>query len=261
MYMIGRRVKRRADPRFMRGQGQYIADLRLPGMLHAAFIRSVYAHARVMNVDTSAAWQMHGVVAIYNPLDVAFPYLPFLFPHPALDTVTQQPLSREAAHVGEPVVMVIEGSRYHAEDACEAVEVTYEPLDAAAPIQAAMAENASLTHSWMTSNLAARFQQNAGDAAGALASDAGTRSKPGRRRGGCPSTFPCRNYADSDHTIPYEKPDRCCSEATQQPSAAGGIVSSAEPGILRMLSIESGHGIRSALTPTKGYCLAKRRTR
>src|SRR5205814_1267586 len=53
--MIGRRMKRRANPRFLRGQGQYIADLRLPGMLHAAFIRSVYAHARVLDVDTSAA--------------------------------------------------------------------------------------------------------------------------------------------------------------------------------------------------------------
>ena len=168
MHMIGRRVKRRADPRFLRGQGQYIADLRLPGMLHAAFIRSVYAHARVLDVDTSAAVQMPGVIAIYSPLDVAFPSLPFLFPHPALEAVTQQPLSREVAHVGEPVVMVIADSRYHAEDACEAVEVTYEPLDAAVSVQAAMAENASLTHSWMTSNLAARFQQNAGDAKGAL---------------------------------------------------------------------------------------------
>ncbi|HEX6553831.1 MAG TPA: xanthine dehydrogenase family protein molybdopterin-binding subunit, partial [Ktedonobacteraceae bacterium] len=158
--MIGRRVKRRADPRFLRGQGQYIADLRLPGMLHAAFIRSVYAHARVLDVDTSAAVQMPGVIAIYSPLDIAFPSLPFLFPHPALEAVTQQPLSREVAHVGEPVVMVIADSRYHAEDACEAVEVTYEPLDAVVSIQAAMAENASHTHSWMTSNLAARFQQN-----------------------------------------------------------------------------------------------------
>jgi aerobic carbon-monoxide dehydrogenase large subunit len=212
--MIGRRVKRRADPRSL--CGQYIADLRLPGMLHAACIRSVCAHARVLDVVTSVAGQMPGVVAIYSPLDVAFPSLPFLFPHPALETVTQQPLSREAAHVGEPVVMVIEDSRYHAEDACETIEVSYEPLDAAASIQAAMAENASLTHSWMTSKLAARFQQNAGDAAGALASDAGTRSKAGRRRGGCPSTFPCRNYADSDHTIPHEKPDRYNSHQPQE---------------------------------------------
>jgi carbon-monoxide dehydrogenase large subunit len=167
--MIGQRVKRREDPRFLRGKGQYIADLRLPGMLHAAFIRSVYAHARILDVDTSAARHMPGVVAIYSPPDVAFPSLPLLFPHPALEAVTQQPLSREVAHVGEPVVVVIADSRYHAEDACEAIEVSYEPLAAAASIQAAMAEDASLTHSWMTSNLAARFQQNVGDATGALA--------------------------------------------------------------------------------------------
>src|SRR5260370_33497404 len=109
-------------------------------MLHVAFIRSVYAHARVLDVDASAAAQMPGVVAVYSPLDVAFPSLPSLFPHPALEAVTQRPLSREAAHVGEPVVMVIADSRYRAEDACDAVEVSYEPLDAAASIEAAMAE-------------------------------------------------------------------------------------------------------------------------
>src|SRR6266436_2957054 len=168
MHMIGRRMKRLVDPRLLRGKGQYIADLRLPGMLHAAFIRSVYAHARILDVDTSAAVKMPGVVAVYSPLDVAFPSLPSLFPHPALKAVTQQPLSREVAHVGEPVVMVIADSRYHAEDACEAIEVSYEQLDAAASIQAAMAEDAAPTHSWMKSNLAARFQQNAGDAEGAL---------------------------------------------------------------------------------------------
>src|SRR6266852_9058735 len=171
--MIGRRIKRREDPRLLRGKGQYIADLRLPGMLHAAFVLSIYAHARVLDVDISVAQHMPGVVAIFknpacSPLDIEFARLPSLFPHPALKAVTQQPLSREVAHVGEPVVMVIADSRYHAEDACEAVEVSYEPLAAAASIQAAMAEDAPLTHSWMQSNLAARFQQNAGDAEGAL---------------------------------------------------------------------------------------------
>src|SRR2546426_2513279 len=133
--MIGRRIKRREDPRLLRGKGQYIADLRLPGMLHAAFVRSIYAHARILDVDISVAQHMPGVVAIFknpvcSPLDVEFARLPLLFPHPALEAITQQPLSREVSHVGEPVVMVIADSRYHAEDACEAVQVSYETLDA-----------------------------------------------------------------------------------------------------------------------------------
>ncbi len=171
--MIGRRIKRREDPRLLRGKGQYIADLRLPGMLHAAFVRSIYAHARVLDVDISVAQHMPGVVAIFknpacSPLDIEFARLPLLFPHPALEAVTQQPLSREVSHVGEPVVMVIADSRYHAEDACEAVQVSYETLDAVVTTEAAMARDAPLAHSWMKSNLAAHFQQNVGDAECAL---------------------------------------------------------------------------------------------
>jgi len=166
--MIGRRITRSIDPRLLRGQGRYIADMRLPGMLHAAFARSPYAHARISDVDTSAARTLPGVVAIYSAADVEFAPLPLLFAHPALTPVTQQPLSREVAHVGEPVVMVIADSRYHAEDACEAVEVTYEPSGVVASIAAAIAADAPLAHSWLNSNLAAHFEQNVGDAESVL---------------------------------------------------------------------------------------------
>ncbi len=166
--MIGQSMKHRLHPRLLRGKGQYIADLRLPAMLHVAFVRSVHAHARILDVDTSAARCMPGVVAIYSPPDVALPRLPHLFPHPTLEAVTQQPLGREVAHVGEPVVMVIADNRYHAEDACEAVDISYEPLPAVASIQAAMSDDAPFVHSWMKSNLAARFHHNVGDAEAAL---------------------------------------------------------------------------------------------
>ena len=162
--MIGRRIKRSIDPCFLRGQGQYIADLRLPGMLHAAFVRSIYAHARVEDIDISQAQHMPGVVAIYSPLDVDLLQLPLLFPHPALEPVTQKPLSRELAHVGEPVVMVIADNRYHAEDACEAIEITYKSLDAVVSPEDAAVENAPLVHCSMKSNLAAHFEQSVGDA-------------------------------------------------------------------------------------------------
>lgn len=166
--MIGRRITRHTDPRLLRGKGRYIADMRLPGMLHAAFVRSPYAHARILDVDTSAARQVPGVVAIYSAMDVEFAPLPLLFPHPALTVVTQQPFSREVAHMGEPVAMVIADSRYHAEDACEQIDVSYEPMGVAASITAAMAADAPLAHSQLTSNLAAHFEQNAGDAESAL---------------------------------------------------------------------------------------------
>lgn len=167
-FMIGRRIMQRNGPRFLRGQGRYIADMRLPGMLHAAFVRSPYAHAHIVNVDTSAVRNIPGIVAIYSTMDVELTPLPLLLPHPALTPVTQQPLSREVAHMGEPVVMVIADNRYHAEDACEAIEVSYKPLGVVASIGAAMVENAPLAHSRLTSNLAAHFEQNVGDAESAL---------------------------------------------------------------------------------------------
>ncbi len=166
--MIGRRITRLNDPRLLRGQGRYIADMRLPGMLHAAFVRSPYAHAHVLDVDTSVARKMPGVVAIFSAMDVEFASLPLLFPHPALSPITQQPFSREVAHVGEPVVMVIAGNRYHAEDACETIDISYEPLEVSSSIAAAMAPNSPLVHSTLASNLAAHFEQNIGDAESAL---------------------------------------------------------------------------------------------
>jgi CO/xanthine dehydrogenase Mo-binding subunit len=137
-------------------------------MLYAAFVRSPHAHARILDVDATAARQMPGVVAVYSALDADLPNLPLLFPHAALEAVTQKPLSREVAHMGEPVAIVVADNRYHAEDACEVVDVTYEPLSAVASLEAAIAKDAPLAHSWMQSNLAARFAQKVGDAEVAL---------------------------------------------------------------------------------------------
>ncbi|QBD77622.1 xanthine dehydrogenase family protein molybdopterin-binding subunit [Ktedonosporobacter rubrisoli] len=168
MSMIGQRVRRRVDPRMLRGKGQYVADLRLPGMLHAAFVRSPYAHARIVDIDVTAAKKMPGVAAIFCANDTEFPALPLLLPHPSLKAVTQQPFSREVAHVGEPVALVLADSRYHAEDACEAIDITYEPLEAVVTVQGASSQDAALAHTWLESNLAASFVQNVGEAQAAL---------------------------------------------------------------------------------------------
>ena len=68
---VGQRVKRTEDPRLIRGLAHYVDDISLPGTLHVAFVRSIYAHARISGIDTSAAEAVPGVVAIYNGKDIA----------------------------------------------------------------------------------------------------------------------------------------------------------------------------------------------
>jgi CO/xanthine dehydrogenase Mo-binding subunit len=119
------------DPRLIRGNGCYIADLRIPGTLTAAFLRSPHAHARIIELDLEQARKLPGVIAVFG-LEQGMPSLPLLFPHPTLVPVTQRPFDSVLHHVGEPVAMVIAESRYIAEDALDLIDVVYEPLTAVA---------------------------------------------------------------------------------------------------------------------------------
>jgi carbon-monoxide dehydrogenase large subunit len=168
--VIGRRVRRVEDPRLLRGRGRYVGDIERPGILHAAFVRSPYASASVTDVDLSRARSLPGVVAAFGPQSRELPALPLLFPHPALQPVTQVPLTTEPRYVGEPVAMVLATSRYRAEDAAEAVDVSYEPGRAVASLRDALLPGAPQVHRTVAGNLAARFTQRVGDAAGALGS-------------------------------------------------------------------------------------------
>src|SRR5947208_852212 len=127
--LIGQGVRRREDPRLLRGDGLYVADVRLPGMAHAAVLRSSYAHARIKRVDLSSALQQQGVLAALSCADFGDepPLLPNLMPHKLLHSAMPYPLARDRArYVGEPIAVVVAESRYGAEDAIEAIEVEYE---------------------------------------------------------------------------------------------------------------------------------------
>ena len=168
MEMIGASMKRLGDPRLLRGQGRYVADVKLPNMLHAAFVRSIHAHAEILDVDAGAARSVPGVVAIWTPQDVSFAALPLLFPHSQLDPVTQVPLGRMVHHVGEPVCMVVADSRYHAEDAAAQIIVRYRSLPAVAVLPDAVRDGAPRVHADRLSNVAARVTQSVGDAVAVL---------------------------------------------------------------------------------------------
>jgi carbon-monoxide dehydrogenase large subunit len=136
--LIGARVKRKEDPRLITGKGNYVGDLKLPGMHHVAFVRSPYAHARVRGIDTKAALNRPGVVAVITGRDLPPLCGPMPIgggeggaaPDPAGDTrPTHYALSIDRArHVGEAVAAVIAITPEIAADAAAEVQVDWEPL-------------------------------------------------------------------------------------------------------------------------------------
>jgi carbon-monoxide dehydrogenase large subunit len=130
----GTSVKRSEDPRILTGGGRYVDDVKLPGMLHAAFVRSPLAHGRVLAVDTSAATALPGVVAVLTGADLDA--LTVRGPDPLLAYIGMGAggpdysllATDKVRFVGDPVAIVIADSRYLAEDGCELVEVDYEDL-------------------------------------------------------------------------------------------------------------------------------------
>lgn len=169
---IGARIKRNEDPRLLTGQALFVDDVQLPGMLHAAFLRSEYAHARLLSIDTSTALEREGVLAVYTAEDMGddwAPGPPLVIPPPSIkdvtfNTRTQVPLVKDKVrHAGEPLAVVIAESRYIAEDALDDIVVDFEPLGAVVDIERALDADAPLIHEDLESNLAAHLVQEKGD--------------------------------------------------------------------------------------------------
>jgi carbon-monoxide dehydrogenase large subunit len=129
--LVGQSVRRSEDTRILTGSGRYVDDVQLPGTLHAAFVRSTEAHARIVRLDVDDARGAPGVVAVYTGEDLE----ELTVTTPATERRgTKVPESRvlttdKVRLVGDPVAMVVAESRYLAEDACELVLVEYEPLE------------------------------------------------------------------------------------------------------------------------------------
>ncbi|MBU2610376.1 MAG: xanthine dehydrogenase family protein molybdopterin-binding subunit [Chloroflexi bacterium] len=169
---IGKRVKRNEDPRLLTGQALFVDDVEIPGMLHAAFLRSDYAHARLLSIDVSAARQRPGVVAVFTAEDMGEdwqPGPPLVSPPPTAKDVIfhsrrQVPLVKDKVrHAGEAIAVVIAESRYIAEDAVEDILVELEPLEAVSDLEKSLQEGSPLVHDDLESNLAAHLLQKKGD--------------------------------------------------------------------------------------------------
>jgi carbon-monoxide dehydrogenase large subunit len=168
---FGAPVKRNEDRKLLTGQALFIDDVELPGMLHAAFLRSQVAHARIKHIDVSKALQRPGVIAAYVAKDFG-PYWqpgPLLVPPPPIAGIvfnprTQVPLARDKVrHVGEPLVVVVAESRYIAEDALDDIEVDLEPLPVVVDLEAGLASSSVHVHDDLGSNIAAHVRQTKGD--------------------------------------------------------------------------------------------------
>src|SRR2546429_6377331 len=155
---FGAAVKRREDPRFLRGEARYVDDVKLAGMLHAAFLRSPHSHARILAIHAEAARALPGVAAVFTFVDLERWMKPlpiFGAPPPGLAAairfdVRQAPqwaLCRDRArYVGEIVAMVVAESRARAEDAVGLIEVEWEPLPPVADMVEAGEAGSPLIH-------------------------------------------------------------------------------------------------------------------
>ena len=133
---FGKRVKRNEDPKLLTGSALFTDDVELPNMGHVAFVRSPYAHARILDIDTSALDGREGIIAVYTAESMGDFWRPgpLLVSPPPIENIlfntrTQVPLAKDKVrYAGEPVVAVIAESRYIAEDAVDEIWVDYEPL-------------------------------------------------------------------------------------------------------------------------------------
>ncbi len=178
---FGAAVKRREDPRFLRGEARYVDDVTLPGLLHAAFLRSPHAHARIVEIRTAAASALSGVERVFTfadlerwmkPLPLFGAVPPGLAAAIRFD-VRQAPqfaLCRERArYVGEIVAMVVAESRARAEDALELIEVEWDPLPPVVDMIRAAAPGGPLIHPEWGTNVAIGFTHAIGDPDAAFA--------------------------------------------------------------------------------------------
>ncbi|OGK90325.1 MAG: carbon monoxide dehydrogenase [Candidatus Rokubacteria bacterium GWF2_70_14] len=163
--LMGSSIKRREDPRFITGKGNYTDDLKLPGMTYAAFVRSEHANARIRGIDTARARAHPGVVAIFTGKDMTgVNSLPCGWLLPELKVPQHPPLATEAARcVGDPVAIVIAESQTAALDAADLVKVDWDVLPSVTSTARAATPGAPQIHEVAPNNIAFKFQ--IGDAA------------------------------------------------------------------------------------------------
>ncbi len=168
MGVLGQSIKRREDPRLITGEAKYIADIELPGMLHAAILRSPFAHAKISSINTEQAKQLPGVVAVFTGADFQeIPALPCAWQAGGVKNNVNTPRVLEidqVRHTGAGIAVVVAQDRYTAEDALALIQVEYEPLPVIVDAEKATQAGAPQLYENAPNNVA--FDWSCGDEAG-----------------------------------------------------------------------------------------------
>ena len=168
--VLGTSVKRREDPRFITGEGNYLDDIKLPGMTYVAILRSPYAHANITSIDTSRAAKMPGVVAVFVGADIPYNPLPMAWPAGGVSGIrnninTPRILATDSVKwTGEGVAAVVAETPEQAADALEEIHVEWEPLPAVVDAEKATKDGAPQLHENAPNNIV--FEWAVGDKAG-----------------------------------------------------------------------------------------------
>lgn len=163
---FGKPMKRVEDPRLVKGIATYVDDMKLPGMLHMAILRSPYAHAKINKINTEKAKAATGVIAILTGADVndKCGVVPCASQIPNLKSPKHTVLARDRVYfVGHPVAVVVATDRYIARDALDLIEVDYDPLPVVTDPEKALEKNSPLTHPDLGTNVAYTWTLASGD--------------------------------------------------------------------------------------------------
>ena len=168
---FGRAMKRVEDPRLIKGIATYVDDLKLPGVLHAEFVRSPHAHANILSINTDAAKRLPGVVGVFTGADIndKVGRIPCAAPIGGGKTLSHMVLAGARVYfVGHAVAVVVAETRTIARDALDLVEVDYEPLPAVTDPEKALEAGSALTHPELGTNVAFTWNLHSGDLEGAF---------------------------------------------------------------------------------------------
>jgi len=168
---VGKPLKRVEDLKLVRGLGGFIGDLKVEGMVYAAFVRSPHAHARIVGVDSSEALRLDGVIGVLTAKDLGgVGNLPTVDEDAEKKPTPRRPLAVDVTrYVGEAVAVVLAKDRYTAEDAAELVRVDYEPLEAVVDVEEALKPGSPLVHDHLKSNVCYHSVNTVGDVEDAFA--------------------------------------------------------------------------------------------
>ncbi len=163
--MVGKRIRRREDPRLITGTATYVEDIQMPGMHHAAILRSPHAAAKIKGIRAAAAREHPGVVAVFTGADVeGVGPVPCGAALPGLRVPQHSVLAKDRVYyAGHPVAVVVATDRYIARDALDLIEVEYEPLPAVTDPEKAVETGAPAVHPQWPGNVAFTYHQEGGD--------------------------------------------------------------------------------------------------